>query len=434
MIRKILKISLLTLLFLALLYGAGRLSVVLYDSYKFVERQPYLQMQTQESVVLKWQTPEAERGCVRYGEEELSEKVCEEAATKYHRLALKNLHKATTYRYAVESSSLQIDNGGRRFTTLNDDANMTQRIWVLGDSGNYNTGQQEVKEAMKKHLGGKEIDTWLMLGDNAYRSGSQEQFNKGLFNAFPETLKRHALWTVIGNHDARRWAFYNIFDLPTKGEAGGTPSGSEKYYSFDNGNVHFVMMDSQTEDRSADSEMAKWLERDLAANTKLWTIVVFHHPPYSKGSHDSDYYDSRGRMVQMRENFLPILEKHDVDLVLTGHSHTYERSLLSHRHYGYSDTFDAKEHIVQDDLHHYQKCDVKVPYAGTIYNVAGSSSANQSGVNPFNERHPMMPFSYFSDGSLLITVNGGKLEAEFVMRDGKILDRYSIEKAAGFCR
>jgi len=77
---------------------------------------------------------------------------------------------------------------------------------------------------------------------------------------------------------------------------------------------------------------------------------------------------------------------------------------------------------------------VKVPYAGTIYNVAGSSSANQSGVNPFNERHPMMPFSYFSDGSLLITVNGGKLEAEFVMRDGKILDRYSIEKAAGFCR
>jgi len=186
MIKKILKISLLTLLILILLYGVGRLSVVLYDSYKFVERQPYLQMQTQESVVLKWQTPEAEQGCVRYGEKELLEKACEETATKYHRVVLKDLKKATTYRYAVESSSLQIDNSGRRFTTLSDDANMTQRIWVLGDSGNYNAGQQEVKEAMKKHLGGKKIDTWLMVGDNAYRSGSQEQFNKGLFNAFPE--------------------------------------------------------------------------------------------------------------------------------------------------------------------------------------------------------------------------------------------------------
>ncbi|MEA3373612.1 MAG: metallophosphoesterase family protein, partial [Campylobacterota bacterium] len=339
MIKKILKIALLTLVLLAVLYGVGRLSVVLYDSYKYVDRQPYLQKQTQESVVVKWQTPNDEKGCVLYGEQDFSKKRCEEKATRYHRIELNGLQKATAYLYKVEAESLKIDNSDRRFTTLSDDESMRQRIWVLGDSGNYNEGQQEVRKAMQSYLDGENIDTWLMLGDNAYRSGSQEQFNKGLFNAYPETLKKNALWSVIGNHDARRWAYYDIFEFPVDGEAGGVASGSEKYFAFNNGNVHFVMLDSQTEDRGADSDMAKWLKKDLSANKKLWTIVAFHHPPYSKGSHDSDsYYDSRGRMVQMRENILPVLEQYDVDLVLTGHSHVYERSLLSHRHYGYSDT------------------------------------------------------------------------------------------------
>ncbi len=434
MIKKILKIILIILVVLAALYGIGRLSVVLYDSYKYVDRQPYLQNQTQESVVIKWQTPEKEIGCVLYGHFELSKKECETEASKYHRVVLRGLQKATEYFYKVESKSLTIDNTDRHFKTLNDDENMLQRIWVLGDSGNYNSAQQEVRKAMKRHLKSRDIDTWLMLGDNAYRSGSQEQFNKGLFNAYPDTLRHNALWTVIGNHDARRWAFYDIFELPVDGEAGGVASGSEKYFSFENGNVHFVMMDSETEDLSADSNMAKWLEKDLAANKKLWTIVVFHHPPYSKGSHDSDsYYDSRGRMVNMRENFLPILEKYDTDLVLTGHSHVYERSLLSHKQYDYSDTFDVAKHVVQDDLHAYKKCNEKVPFAGTIYNVAGSSSENQHGINPFNVKHPMMPFSFFTSGSLLITVEKGMMNVEFVMRDGEILDHYSIEKSNRYC-
>ena len=55
------KIALFLLLALAL-YGAGRFVVVLYGSYAFVERQPYMVMQTQNAVTLKWQTPEKEIG------------------------------------------------------------------------------------------------------------------------------------------------------------------------------------------------------------------------------------------------------------------------------------------------------------------------------------------------------------------------------------
>ncbi|MEA3373408.1 MAG: hypothetical protein U9Q62_06915, partial [Campylobacterota bacterium] len=80
------------------------------------------------------------------------------------------------------------------------------------------------------------------------------------------------------------------------------------------------------------------------------------------------------------------------------------------------------------------KCEKKTAYSGTIYNVAGSSSANQTGINEFNVKHPMMPFSYFTDGSLLITVENKTMHVEFVMRDGDVLDHYTIEKSAAFCQ
>ena len=436
MIKKILKYFTIFLVTVISIYGIGRLSVVTYDSYKYVDRQPYLQKMSQNGVVVMWQTPKEEKGCVHYGEKKLDKEVCEDETTQYHRVEITDLQKETRYRYSVDAVSIKVDNSGRSFETLNDDTNRTQRIWVQGDSGNFNSAQQENYKAMMNYVGDdKKIDTWLMLGDNAYRSGTQKQFNRGLFNAFSEMLKRHVVWPVIGNHDARRWAFYDIFEFPTKGESGGVASGSESYFSFENGNVHFVLLDSQTVDRDDDGEMAEWLKKDLSANQKLWTIVIFHHPPYTKGSHDSDsYYDSRGRMVQMRENIVPILEKYDVDLVLNGHSHVYERSLLSHGQYGYSDTFVAAKHVVQNDLHTYHKCNKKVPYSGTIYNVAGSSSENTTGINPFNEKHPMMPISFFTSGTLLITVKGDILKVEMLMRNGEILDTYIISKATRYCK
>ncbi len=69
--------------------------------------------------------------------------------------------------------------------------------------------------------------------------------------------------------------------------------------------------------------MMSWLTQDLAATTKEWIIAFRHYPPYSKGSHDSD---TESPLIQTRENALPILEAAGVDLVLSGHGHSYERS------------------------------------------------------------------------------------------------------------
>src|SRR4029450_1136767 len=111
--------------------------------------------------------------------------------------------------------------------------------------------------------------------------------------------------------------YYDIFTLPRNAEAGGVASGTEAYYSFDYGNIHFICLDSFDTPRSATGAMAQWLQRDLADTTQDGIIAFWHHPPYSKGSHDSD---TQTPLIEMRQNFLPILEAGGVDLVLSGHS------------------------------------------------------------------------------------------------------------------
>ena len=82
-------------------------------------------------------------------------------------------------------------------------------------------------------------------------------------------------------------------------------SGTEAYYSFDYANVHFVCLESFETNRSATGPMLTWLQNDLASTAQPWVIAFFHHPPYSKGSHDSD---TDIELKEMRQNALPILE------------------------------------------------------------------------------------------------------------------------------
>ena len=155
---------------------------------------------------------------------------------------------------------------------------------------------------------------------------------------YPTMLRKSVLFSTRGNHEADANAYYNIFNLPSSGQGGGVASGTEAYYSFDFGNVHFICLDSFGSDRSANSPQATWLRNDVAATTRDWIIAFWHHPPYSKGSHNSD---TEIELVQMRQNMTPILEEGGVDLVLSGHSHSYERSFLIDGHYGTSDTLTS---------------------------------------------------------------------------------------------
>ncbi len=425
--KKILTRTLYTLLALGALYGLGRLIDVSYGSFQFVERQPYMVMQTKNSITLKWQTQNEEMGSVAYGltPQTLSNVLFEEKTTDKHRITIPKLKECTQYFYKVSSPSMTIDNNGRSFTTFCESADK-QRLWVIGDSGKVGKNQTEVYKRLLDYIDGdyNKLDMWVLLGDNAYSSGTQEQFNTTLFEPYVELVKRYVPWAVVGNHDARRWAFYNIFDFPTNAEAGGVPSHTEEFYSIDNGNLHLVMLDSETVSRESDGDMANWLRRDLAANKKPWVIVAFHTPPYTDGGHKSDSdWDSRGRLKDMRENFVPIFDAYGVDLVLSGHSHGYERSKLIVNHLGKSDTF-SKENIVQNRKTDYTKSSCKRKNSGTIYQVCGSSSK----LDGATYSHPALPYSLHEMGSLIIELTPTTLTSKFLNIHGKIADEFTITK------
>ena len=126
-------------------------------------------------------------------------------------------------------------------------------------------------------------------------------------------MKNMVIWPATGNHDlhtanaaAQSGPYFDMFTLPKVGEAGGLSSGTEAYYSFNYANVHFICLESTDASfRATGGNMATWLTNDLNANTQRWTVVYFHHPPYSKGSHDSD---TETELIQMRTNIVPILE------------------------------------------------------------------------------------------------------------------------------
>lgn len=399
-----------------------------------IVRGPYLQLGTPSSVVVRWRTDAATDSVVRWGTEAgaLSNSITNATRTKDHEIQLTGLTPDTTYYYSVGFSFGVLAEGPNHFFLTAPAGPKPTRIWVLGDSGTADTNAAAVRDAYYNFTGTNHTDLWLMLGDNAYWSGFDVEYQAAVFDMYPDMLCKSVLWPAIGNHDywsifgGGEFVYLNIFTLPTAGQAGGVPSGTEGYYSFDYGNIHFVCLDSMTVDRSSNGPMCKWLMEDLAANTNQWLIAYFHHPPYSQGSHNSDF-DSEYELIEMREQVVPILEAYGVDLVLAGHSHSYERSFLLRGHYGYSDSLVPEMIVDGGDGRPLGSGPYRNDPAGsrgTVYVVAGSSGQATGGAL----NHPAMFISLNQLGSLVLDVRGEVMDVTFLRETGAIDDSFAIVK------
>ena len=404
-------------------------------------RGPYLQSGTPRSVTIRWRTAEPAESRVQFGlaAGTLNREVLDTTLNSEHIVTLDNLVPDTKYFYAVGTSQTNLAIGSDCFFVTTPVDGKPTRIWVIGDSGTASPQARAVYDRYREFTGSRYTDLWLMLGDNAYGVGTDAEYQRAVFDMYPELLRQTVLWSTMGNHETYSldpdgvFPYLNIFSLPMAGEAGGTPSGTEYYYSFDYGNIHFVCLDSEESPRLMGGSMLTWLEEDLAANTKDWLIAFWHSPPYSKGSHDSDRLaDSVGRLVEMRENIVPVLESYGVDLVLCGHSHNYERSYLMDGHYGYSQTLTPS--MVKDlgsgqpaDTGPYLKPDTGAnANQGTVYVVAGSSGWATFATG----RHPIMHVALLQMGSLILDLDGHRLDAKFLRETGAIDDHFTILKGA----
>lgn len=404
-----------------------------------IARGPYLQSGSSTSTVVRWRTDVPTDSVVRFGTNiaNLSLQVADANAVTEHEILLENLNPDTKYFYSVGRVSGALTGGDTNtffVTSPVPGSAKSTRIWVLGDAGTKNTNQINVRNAYYNFTGARHTDLWLMLGDNAYNTGLDTEFQDAVFNMYPAMLRKSVLWSTLGNHETAQatnynnsYPYFNIFTFPTNGAAGGLPSGTEHYYSFDYANMHFICLDSMTANRATNGAMATWLRADLDSTTNTWLIAFWHHPAYTKGSHDSD---TETPLKEMRQNFLPILEAAGVDLVLSGHSHCYERSHLLDGHYGLSTTLTNKMILnatggrATNAAGPYVKWTGAQGHQGAVYAVAGSSGQISGGAL----NHPAMFVSLNQLGSMVIDVNGNRLDAKFLRENGAIDDQFTIVK------
>lgn len=427
-------------MFLSLSPGAGATSVI---------RGPYLQQLTPTSVVIVWRTDSASDSLVHYGTDpgNLSGTVEKDPAVTQHEVQIADLWPETRYYYSIGASDKILAGGNSDyfFTTAPPVGKRAAvRIWVLGDSGTGAcpacwSGKDDapaVRDAMLNEMSKSgDIHLWLMLGDNAYMGGTDEEYEASVFEMYPTFLRNYPLWPTLGNHDGyladsedQTGAYFEAFVLPTLGEAGGVASGTEDYYSFDYANIHFICLNSMAGPLTKDSMLA-WLGADLAETQQDWLIAYWHHPPYSKGTIDSD---SETTSTWIRQEVLPILESGGVDLVLNGHSHVYERSFLVNGYYGASSTLSAgmvrstgiESDITNSENALFQKAGG--PNQGTVYVVAGTSGVV---IAENHDSHPVMAVTSFALGSLILDVDGDRLDMMFLRETGGVDDSFTILKS-----
>jgi hypothetical protein len=429
-----------------------------------LERAPSLHNATTSSVVVRWRTAVPTESHVAYGPApgSLTSSVTSAQPTTEHEVGISGLVSATRYYYSVGTTAVTHagDDPDHYFETQPTPGTRPPvRVWVIGDSGACATSAQgctnagDVRDAYFDFVGSELADVWLLLGDNAYSTGTDAQYTAGFFDVYPAVMRNTVVWPAPGNHEfgasdspTQAGPYYGSFTMPVLGEAGGVPSFTEAYYSFDHANVHFVSLDSHDTSRAAPANpetdvcapgeggaMYQWLCADLAATDKDFVIVYWHHPPYTKGSHDSDDCTVSGDQIlcEMRERFLPVLDFHGVDLQLTGHSHSYERSVLVDGHYGPSGECSGGECFVDGGDGDpggdgpYQKATLAAaPGEGTVYAVVGSSSTLTGG--PLN--HPVMSISLAELGSMVIDVDGHQLDARFIDDANQVRDHFRIVK------
>ncbi|WP_148449066.1 S-layer homology domain-containing protein [Paenibacillus ihuae] len=226
-----------------------------------------------------------------------------ESGTKYHYRVGYEGHWSTWYEYKTQEA---VPDQPVSFVFVTDSH-------TKGDNG-LEIYQQLISDALTHYP-----DTqFIMHGGDMVDDG-------GILNEWNQFWEASSIYAsaipsayAMGNHDVKgegKEIFAKGLDLPNNG-----PEVQEEYaYSFDSGEVHFIVLNSEADEVTM-SKQAAWLREDIQKSNKKWKIVMFHKPAYHTE-------DGRGNVIEYTQTyFAPILEELKVDLVLEGHDHVYART------------------------------------------------------------------------------------------------------------
>lgn len=286
-------------------------------------RGPYLQMPHQDHMSVIWHTAAALDSVVEYGyDENYADGVISNAGPeRIHEVMLPVLPAGTTVYYRVKSGGEIL--GAAQFSA----PKSAEQKFCVAVMSDYGGTSQHTADIVQQAVA-KNPDLLITSGDNCQeQSAPPGLFDSHWFTPLSPLISRVPFMPTIGNHDIRTQQgsnYVNALSLPMNG-----PPGEEKRnYSFDYGNIHFVMIDGNTFEEAYETTYSNapdrrpavisWLTNDLHNTTQTWKIASFHQPPYtSRGPHPDT--------APMKDYISPILEQYGVQIAFQGHNHFYER-------------------------------------------------------------------------------------------------------------
>lgn len=238
-----------------------------------------------------------------------------------HVVKLSGLKPDTSYEYRV-------GDGDHRTTweVFHTDSGIRTKALIFPDSqgADYKMWEKNAQTAWKKN---PDAQFFINMGDLVDNGQQFWQWARWL-DGVSGMIDKIPLAPISGNHEdyTLDWkmtephTYLNMFTLPGNEVAG----FDEYFYSYDYGDVHFTVLDTQKDELAQFkpdlfARQLAWAEKDLAATDKKWKVVLMHKHIFS--------FRVNGAFNDIAETFMPLFDKYNVDVVFTGHIHSYRRTV-----------------------------------------------------------------------------------------------------------
>jgi acid phosphatase type 7 len=363
-----------------------------------LSRGPFIQ-QTSETSALVVVHTSAQAHVELFAQVGAGEERLAQSQGRIHRLWLHGLQPASALRYTLRVNGSQAF-GPAQFRTPGRPGTALGRQAVVGVIGDMGSGGPN-EHANVRQLAARGVELVLTVGDNSYPNGAAEEWDPKFFLPFAPLLPYATLAPALGDHEyltPGAQGYLDAFELP---EA----PANERYYSFDWGDLHVAVVDSNCVDPLGGkpigctaAQMVAWLDEDLRQSQAPWKVVTLHRPALASGRY--------GTSVKVAQALVPLFEAHQVDLVLQGHNHFYERS------------WPVRAGAVVQRGYQASGAPVYVTSGG-----GGDWIYESPGEPPVWSAFRATAFQH-----LQLTLDGERLQVDSVRPDGTLLDTFTLQK------
>lgn len=254
-----------------------------------------------------------------------SDAFSDDGVTTYiHTAAVTDLKPGTAYEYRVGAGDKRSD--WQSFHTAQGH-DFKALIFPDSQSSDYSVWAATAQPAWQRN---QDAQFFINMGDLVDNGQDHYQWN-AWFDVVGDMIARIPVVPLLGNHETydKDWkvrmpeAYLHLFALPRIDRE----KYQNQFYSFDYGDVHFVVLNTQSQELadfepSLDEDEVAWFKEDMAKTTKKWKIVLMHKDPlqYSFASRPEpreEGFSPEGRL------WMPLFDQYGVDAVLSAHLHTY---------------------------------------------------------------------------------------------------------------